>query len=69
MTIGTLVVVALLWFGLSRNHLGFGSVLVGLLAGLVFASTPMGAPIATAVKTSATSIGQSIQAGLNQAVK
>lgn len=69
LTVGTLVVLVLLWLGFRSGNLGGGSVLVGLLAGLVFASTPMGAPIAKAVRTAATSIGQSFEAGLDSAVK
>jgi len=51
------------------GHLSLGSVLVGVLVGLVLAGTAVGSPIATAVHTTATEVGQSVKAGINEAIK
>jgi hypothetical protein len=64
-SLSVLVILGLLWLGIRRQYLGAGSVVAGVLAGLVLASTPMGAPMATAVATSANAIGTSIKAGVN----
>jgi hypothetical protein len=66
---GVFVVLGVLAFSWWRGWLGPGSALVGLLAGLVLASTSVGAPIAVAVRVSATAVGQSLRAGMDGLVR
>lgn len=68
-TVGIATIIGLLWAGHRWGFLAMGSVFVGMLVGLVFASTSVGAPLATAVSTSATAIGTSIRTGLNGVIK
>jgi hypothetical protein len=67
--IGVFVVLAGLFLAWRWSLLSPGSALVGLLAGLVLASTSVGAPIAVAVRVSATAVGQSLRAGMDGLVR
>jgi hypothetical protein len=69
MTLTTAVILGALYLSYRWGHLAAGSCIAGVLAGLVFANSPIGAPIATAVRTSADSVGTSIRAGINEAIK
>lgn len=60
MTIGTLVLIALLWFGHRRGVLSIGSVIIGVLVGLA-ASGPAADSIGKGVRDSASAIGAGIQ--------
>ncbi len=60
MTIGTLFLVAFLWFGHRRGFLAIGSVVIGLLVGLA-ASGDAADSIGKGARESAAAIGTGIQ--------
>jgi hypothetical protein len=69
MTLTTAVILGALYLAWRWGFLSLGSCVAGILVGLVFAGSSIGAPIGTAVKTSANSLGQSISAGIGEVIK
>jgi len=67
--VGVAVVVGLLGLGIRYGLLSVGSILAGVVAGLVLAHTPVGEPISTGVQTAATAVGDMLKAELAQVIK
>lgn len=68
-TLAGAVIGVCLFVAYRRGYLSVGSCITGVLVGLVLASTSVGAPIAKAVHTTADALGQSVKAGINEAIK
>lgn len=67
--LSALVLIVLVWLGVRWGYLALGSLIIGLLLGLVFADSAMGRPIGEAVEVSAAALGQSIKAGFAAVVR